>query len=116
MGVYGNQVPFQMVFIVEGLAVTIQYEGVCLENDDIITHYSSKHNYHLQLIVYPQEHGAWDQSQNAAVDKILPGQRQPVRFTSVHSSGTFSLIEKRTMNFQYLNAKNLIVEYYLNKH
>lgn len=58
MRVYGNAVPVRLISFVEGSAVTIQYGGVCLENDDIITYYSSKHNYHLQLIVYPQEHGA----------------------------------------------------------
>lgn len=58
MGVYGNQIPVQLPVTVEGGAVDIQYGGVCLENDDIITHYSGKHNYHLQLIAYPQEHGA----------------------------------------------------------
>ncbi len=58
MGAYGSLVPVWMLGLVGGHAVVIQYGGMGLKNDDIITHYSSKHNYHLKLIVYPQEHGA----------------------------------------------------------
>lgn len=42
-----------------------------LQDDDVVDHHGDQHHHHLQLVVDPQEHGARQQAQNAAVDEIL---------------------------------------------
>lgn len=42
-----------------------------LQDDDVVDHHGDQHHHHFQLIVDPQEHGARQQAQNAAVDEIL---------------------------------------------
>lgn len=45
--------------------------GVSVEKDDVVAHQRRQHYQHLQLIVHPQENRAGDQTQNAAVYKVL---------------------------------------------
>lgn len=63
--------PVHALRLVQESAVLVQQRAVRLKNNDIVNHQSCQHDHHLELIVYPQEHGAGDQSEDAAVDQIL---------------------------------------------
>lgn len=42
-----------------------------VKEDGIVAHQCGHHDQHFQLIIHPQENRTGDQSQNAAVDKVL---------------------------------------------
>lgn len=52
--------PVHALCLVQESAVLVQQRAVRLKNNDIVNHQSCQHDHHLELIVYPQEHGAGD--------------------------------------------------------
>lgn len=66
----GN-LPVHALRLVQESAVLVQQRAMRLKNNDVVNHQSCQHDHHLELIVYPQEHRAGDQPEDAAVDQIL---------------------------------------------